>query len=33
MNEALVHPDATEGVESFVDRRPPRFQRWKGEKI
>lgn len=33
MNEALAHPDATEGVASFVERRPPRFQRWKGEKI
>ena len=32
-NEALVHPDAAEGVASFVERRPPRFQRWKGEKI
>jgi enoyl-CoA hydratase/carnithine racemase len=32
MNESLSHPDATEGVESFVERRPPRFQRWKGEK-
>jgi enoyl-CoA hydratase/carnithine racemase len=33
MNESLTHPDATEGVESFVERRPPRFQRWKGEKL
>lgn len=32
-NEALAHPDAAEGVASFVERRPPRFQRWKGEKI
>jgi enoyl-CoA hydratase/carnithine racemase len=33
MNESLTHPDATEGVASFVERRPPRFQRWKGEKV
>jgi len=32
MNESLTHPDATEGVASFVERRPPRFQRWKGGK-
>ena len=32
-NEALAHPDAAEGVASFVERRPPRFQPWKGEKI
>lgn len=28
--EALVHPDAAEGVDSFMERRPPRFKRWKG---
>jgi enoyl-CoA hydratase/carnithine racemase len=33
MNDSLTHPDATEGVESFVERRPPRFQRWKGAKL
>jgi len=33
MNESLTHPDATEGVASFVERRPPRFQPWRGEKI
>jgi enoyl-CoA hydratase/carnithine racemase len=33
MNEALSHPDATEGVASFVERRPPRFQPWKGGKV
>jgi enoyl-CoA hydratase/carnithine racemase len=33
MKEALLHPDSTEGVESFVERRPPRFQRLHGEKI
>jgi enoyl-CoA hydratase/carnithine racemase len=32
MREALLHPDATEGVASFVERRPPRFQRLRGEK-
>lgn len=33
MREALVHPDAIEGVASFVERRPPRFQRLRGGKI
>jgi enoyl-CoA hydratase/carnithine racemase len=33
MRAALVHPDAAEGVKSFVERRPPRFARWKGEKL
>lgn len=28
--ESLTHPDAAEGVDSFVERRPPRFKRWKG---
>jgi enoyl-CoA hydratase/carnithine racemase len=32
MNEALAHPDATEGVASFVERRPPRFARLAGGK-
>jgi enoyl-CoA hydratase/carnithine racemase len=32
MNEALAHPDATEGVTSFVERRPPRFARLGGGK-
>lgn len=32
MNDALAHPDATEGVASFIERRPPRFLRLKGEK-
>lgn len=32
MNAALKHPDAAEGVASFVERRPPRFLRIKGAK-
>jgi enoyl-CoA hydratase/carnithine racemase len=31
MREALAHPDAKEGAASFLERRPPRFARWKGE--
>jgi enoyl-CoA hydratase/carnithine racemase len=27
---SLTHPDAAEGVASFVERRPPRFAPWKG---
>jgi enoyl-CoA hydratase/carnithine racemase len=33
MNVALTHPDAAEGVASFVERRPPRFLRFKGDKL
>ena len=32
VDEALAHPDATEGVMSFVERRPPRFASWTGGK-
>src|SRR5262249_28403115 len=32
MRQALKHPDPTEGVASFVERRPPRFARYKGER-
>jgi enoyl-CoA hydratase/carnithine racemase len=31
MNEALKHPDATEGAQSFIQRRPPQFAPWTGE--
>lgn len=30
MTEALVHPDAKEGAQSFIERRPPRFASWVG---
>ena len=30
MRAALDHPDATEGVVSFVERRPPQFESWTG---
>jgi enoyl-CoA hydratase/carnithine racemase len=33
MKQALRHPDAAEGVASFVERRAPRFQRYHGEKL
>jgi enoyl-CoA hydratase/carnithine racemase len=32
MKVALAHPDAAEGVASFVEHRAPRFKRLKGEK-
>jgi enoyl-CoA hydratase/carnithine racemase len=30
--ESLQHPDATEGVESLLEKRAPHFQRWHGGK-
>jgi enoyl-CoA hydratase/carnithine racemase len=30
--QQLRHPDATEGARSFVERRPPAFATWTGEK-
>jgi enoyl-CoA hydratase/carnithine racemase len=32
MNDALAHPDATEGAQSFIERRPPRFAPWTGDR-
>ena len=32
MAEALAHPDATEGAQSFIERRPPRFAAWTGDR-
>jgi enoyl-CoA hydratase/carnithine racemase len=32
MVQALAHPDAAEGAASFVERRPPRFAAWTGER-
>ena len=30
VRESLTRPDAKEGAASFVERRPPKFARWKG---
>jgi enoyl-CoA hydratase/carnithine racemase len=32
MAQALKHPDATEGAQSFLERRPPRFAPWTGDR-
>jgi enoyl-CoA hydratase/carnithine racemase len=32
MAEALAHPDATEGAQSFIERRPPKFAPWTGDR-
>ena len=29
VDASVAHPDATEGVRSFVERRPPNFERWR----
>ena len=31
MAVALAHPDAAEGANSFIERRPPAFAPWTGE--
>lgn len=31
MVEALAHADATEGAQSFIERRAPKFAAWRGE--
>lgn len=32
MTDALLHPDAKEGAQSFIERRPPQFASWSGGK-
>ena len=32
MSVALAHPDATEGAQSFIERRAPKFTAWTGER-